>query len=454
MSLQNVSVFGLGYVGLCTAVSFAQKGIKTIGVDVDVERVDMINGGKAPIFEQGLEAALRSSISQGAFHCITDPREAVIDSGISFIAVGTPSRADGSIDLQYIESVSEAIGEALKEKRGFHLIVVKSTVVPGTTQNTVKPRLESHSEKRCGLDFGLCTNPEFLQEGNALQGTLNPDRIVIGEHDEKSGNTLEELYQRFHGKEMPPILRTNLTNAEMIKYANNAFLATKISFINMIANICEKTDEADVTVVANGIGLDHRISHHFLEAGLGYGGSCFPKDVKALIAYSKEIKYEPRLLESVEQVNQLQPLKVVDLAKKFLGDIKHKKVAILGLSFKPDTDDMREAVSIKIINKLLQEEADIFAYDPAAKENAEKIFGKTITYATSMQECIRKADCCIIVTEWDEFKTLKPKDLESMRTPILIDGRRISDPNKFRGKKIKYAAIGLGPTLTGSSIDG
>ena len=445
MSQCTVSVFGLGYVGLCTAVSFAQKGINTIGVDIEEEKVKMINQGKAPIFEHGLETALQSSLSQGAFHCTVDPREAILGSDISIIAVGTPSRPDGSIDLQYIQSVSEIIGAVLKEKATYHLIVDKSTVVPGTTLNVIKPLLESCSGKTCGINFGLCTNPEFLQEGNALKGTLNPDRIVIGEYDPLSGKTLEELYRRFHGQEMPPVLKTNLTNAELIKYANNAFLATKISFINMIANICEKTTEADVTVVARGIGLDHRISPHFLEAGLGYGGSCFPKDVKALIAYSNEIHCEPRLLESVEQLNQLQPLKVVDQAKKFLGGLKHKRVALLGLSFKPGTDDMREAVSIKIIQKLLQEQADIAAYDPAAKDNAEKIFGKTITYAPSMQECIRDADCCIIVTEWDEFKSLAPDDLDSMRTRILIDGRRISDPKKFRGKT-KYAAIGLGPS--------
>ena len=270
---------------------------------------------------------------------------------------------------------------------------------------------------------------------------MNPDRIIIGEHDKRSGDRLEEFYRRFHGKEAPPIIRTNLSNAEMIKYANNAFLATKISFINTIANICEKTPEADVTVVAKGIGLDRRISPRFLNAGLGYGGSCFPKDVGALIAYSKGVGYKPQLLEAVEEVNHLQPLRAIGMLKDFVGDINGKRFAILGLAFKPGTDDMREAVSIKIIEKLLGEGAEVSAYDPQAKENAKKIFGERITYASSMPSCLRGADGCVIVTEWDEFEMLKPEDLNDMRIAILVDGRRISDSEKFRGEVLSLIHI-------------
>ena len=444
MSSRNISIFGLGYVGLCTAVSFGQKGIKTIGVDVDTIKVKNLSEGKAPIIEEGLEEALHSTLAKGTFHVTTDPRQAVGESDTSFITVGTPSRPDGSIDLQYVKFVSKAIGEALKEKEDYHLIVMKSTVVPGTSLNLVKPQLEKHSGKRCSQGFGLCMNPEFLQEGSALRDAMNPDRIIIGEHDKRSGDILEEFYRRLHGKETPPIIRTNLSNAEMIKYANNAFLATKISFINTIANICNKTPEADVTVVAKGIGLDHRISPRFLNAGLGYGGSCFPKDVEALIAYSKGLGYKPQLLEATEEVNHLQPLRAVGMLKDLVGDVKGKRFAILGLAFKPGTDDMREAVSIKIIEKLLGEGAEVSAYDPQAKENAKKIFGERITYASSMPSCLRGADGCVIVTEWNEFEMLKPEDLNDMRIAILVDGRRISDSEKFRGEVI-YAAIGLGP---------
>ncbi len=444
MSSRNLSIFGLGYVGLCTAVSFGQKGIKTIGVDIDTIKVKNLSEGRAQIIEEGLEEALQLTLAKGTFQVTTDSRQAVLESGTSFITVGTPNRPDGSIDLKYVKSVSKAIGEALKEKDDYHLIVIKSTVVPGTSLNLVKPQLEKHSGKKCGQGFGLCMSPEFLREGNALIDTLSPDRIIIGEHDKRSGDSLEDLYRRFHGNEIPPIIRTNLINAELIKYANNAFLAAKISFINTMANICEKTPEADVTVVAKGIGLDRRISPLFLNAGLGYGGSCFPKDVEALIAYSKGVGYEPLFLEASEEANHAQPLRAVEILKNLVGDIKGKRFAILGLAFKSGTDDMREAVSIKIIEKLLEEGAEVSAYDPQAKENTKKILGERVTYAPSMSSCLKGADGCVIVTEWDEFKMLKPEDLNEMRIPILVDGRRISDPEKFRGEVI-YAAIGLGP---------
>jgi len=305
---------------------------------------------------------------------VLDREEAVLNTEITFIAVATPNKPNGSIDLGHIESSSSEIGQALQKKETYHLVVVKSTVVPGTTENVVKPAIEKLSGRRCGIDFGLCMNPEFLREGSALHDTLHPDRIIIGEHDQKSGDSLEALYRDFHGEEMPPLIITNLPTAELIKYANNAFLATKISFINQIANICEKIPGADVTVVAKGIGLDKRIGPLFLNAGWGYGGSCLPKDVKALIAFSEGLGYNPALFNAVEDVNNIQPYRAVELAKKHLGDLKGRRIAILGLAFKPNTDDMREAVSIKIINQLLEEGANIVAYDPAAINNAKGIF--------------------------------------------------------------------------------
>ena len=439
-----VSIFGLGWVGLCTAVSLVQKGIDTICVDIDKRKIEMIQEGKPPFFEPGLETALIEISSSKNFRLTTNTVWALKRSSISFITVGTPSKPEGGIDLRFVEAVSRDIGRALKTKSNYHLVVVKSTVVPGTTENLVKPILMQQSHKRCGPDFGLCLNPEFLKEGSAMHDTLNPDRIIIGEYDNRSGSTLENFYQKFHGEEIPPVLRTNLTNAELIKYAGNAFLAVKISFINTIANICEKIPGADVATIAQGMGLDKRISHLFLRAGLGYGGSCLPKDLKALILYSKEKGYKPKLLESIEQANDIQPLRAIEIAERLLGTVRDKWIAILGLAFKPDTDDMREAVSIKIINKLLQKGAEVSVYDPVAIGNAEKIFGEKINYANSREECLKKTDCCIIVTEWDEFKSLTPEELErNMRTPILIDGRRIIDPSTFQDK-VKYAAIGLG----------
>lgn len=441
----SVSVVGTGYVGLCTAVGFASKGYRVITSTHDAEKAAKINKGIAPFYEPYLQELLKKTVEDGYLQCLLNqPEQAVLETDMTFIAVGTPSRSDGSIDLQHIERSSHEIGEALGKKDTYHVVVVKSTVVPGTTQNIVKPILEKQSGKHCGSDFGLCMNPEFLREGSALEDTFNPDRLVIGEHNKKSGDTLESLFKEFFGEKAPPTLRTNLSTAELIKYANNAFLATKVSFINTIADICEKTFDADVTVVAKGIGLDKRIGLLFLNAGLGYGGSCFPKDVKALIAYSKNLGYKPELLEVVENINATQPQKAVQLCKSFLGDLKGKNIAILGLSFKPDTDDMREARSIPIINQLLNEGANITAYDPTAIPTAKTIFVNEIEYASSVIECLKNADCCILVTEWDEFKKLKPEDfIQHMNQPILIDGRRIYNPEEF-SKKIKFAAIGLG----------
>jgi UDPglucose 6-dehydrogenase len=365
------------------------------------------------------------------------------ETDVTFVSVGTPSRSDGSIDLQYIEAVSRDIGKALGKKSGYHVVVIKSTVIPGTTQNIVKAILERESGKRCGIDFGLCMNPEFLRQGSAFYDTFHADRVVIGEFDKKSGDVLEGLYRDFYGEVVPPIIRTTLSTAELIKYASNSMLATKISFINTIANICDKIPGADVKAVAAAVGLDKRIGPLFLDAGLGYGGSCFPKDVKALIACSKAAGYTPDILESVEDLNQKQPLKAVEKCKRYLGNLEGKEIAILGLAFKPNTDDMREARVIPIINELLNQGAIVRAYDPVAIPMAKSIFKNKIDYASSATECLKNADCCILVTEWAEFKNLTAEDyLKYMKQPILVDGRRVYDAEKFRGK-MAYSAIGL-----------
>jgi UDPglucose 6-dehydrogenase len=440
---KSISIVGTGYVGLCTAVGFASRGYKVVASTHDPEKAELINKGIPPFFEYGLEEMLQKVVKKGYLKCVLDREEAVLNTGITIISVSTPSQPDGSIDLRFIESSAREIGEALNKKDAYHLVVVKSTVVPGTTENMVKPSVEESSGKRCGVDFGLCMNPEFLREGSALYDTLHPDRVIIGEHDEKSGDVLESLYRDFLGEEMPPMIRTNLPTAELIKYANNAFLATKISFINTVANICEKIPGADVTVIAEGVGLDKRISPLFLRAGLGYGGSCFPKDVKALVAFSKSLGYSPVFFNAVEDVNNVQPYQAVRLAKKLTGDLAGKRVAVLGLAFKPDTDDMREAVSIRVINELLEEGASVVAYDPKAVVNARYVFGDKIEYAKSSVECLEDADCCIVVTEWDEFKQLGPEVfIEHMKSPLVIDGRRIYDPQKF-SRRLKFAAIGL-----------
>jgi len=445
MNKPKISVIGVGYVGLCTAVGFASKGYSVICSDIEADKIAKIQEGIPPFHEPGLPKMLNDTIGKKKLACLTNQtQEAVLQTDITYITVGTPSKTDGSIDLQFIEVVSREIGEALSKKSSYHLVVVKSTVIPGTTQNTVKAILEQESKKTCGKDFGLCMNPEFLRQGCAFEDTQNADRVVIGSYDQKSGDTLEALYSQFYQPKVPPIIRTGLATAELIKYASNSMLATKISFINTIANICEKIPGADVKQVATAMGLDKRIGPLFLDAGLGYGGSCFPKDVKALIACSRDFGYEPELLESVENVNHTQPLKAVELCKQQLGKLKGKKIAILGLAFKPETDDMREARVIPIINQLLKEGAQITAYDPVAMNTAKSIFQSSINYATTAVECLKNADCVILVTEWSEFKKLKPEDfLGNMDQPILIDGRRIYDPEIF-SMRLRYSAIGLG----------
>jgi UDPglucose 6-dehydrogenase len=445
--MRKLSFVGLGPVGLCTAVCFAAKGYKVTASEIDKTKATQIKKGKLPFYEQNLKEMLQKAINSENLKIVTNNEEAVLKSDITFITVGTPTKVDGSINLTYVINASKDVGKALKKKKETHLIAVKSTVTPGTTLNVVKLILEKYSGKKCGKDFLLCFNPEFLSEGNAIRGTLNPDYIAIGGYNKKSTEALENLYKEFHKENLPPIIDTNIPTAELIKYANNTFLAAKISLINTIANICEKTPDADVTKVAEAIGKDHRINPHFLNAGLGWGGSCFPKDLKAFIAYSKKLGYSPALIEATYQVNQDQIRFTLQKAKKELKALKGKRIAILGLAFKPNTDDIREARSIKIISTLLKQGATITAYDPMATSNTRKILRGKIRYASSAIKCLKNADCAILVTEWEEFKKLEPEDfIQNMRKPILIDGRRIYNSEKF-SKKLRYIAIGLGEPL-------
>jgi len=444
MREKAVSFFGLGYVGLTTAVCFASRGFKVLCFDVDEGKVKAVNSGRASFYEPMLEELLRKTIDGGLLRATVNPVESVLNSGVTFVTVGTPSREDGSIDLKYVEEASRMIGEALHHKDEWHLLVVKSTVTPTASERVVKRIIEEKSGKHCGPDFGLCVNPEFLREGNAVEDTFKPDRIVIGGSDKRSGDMLEELYKKFYGENIPPIIRTTPVNAELIKYANNAFLATKISFINTIANLCQKLPGADVEAIAEGIGLDRRIGSLFLKAGIGWGGSCFLKDLKALLNFSLKNEVELPVVEATLRVNETQPYKIVELAKEVVGSLENRRISVLGLSFKPGTDDMRYAVSVKVVSRLLGEGAKVFAYDPNAMSNARKIFGESVEYADSIEECLKGSECALIVTEWNEFKNLKPEDFTRlMKIPAVVDGRRIYNPETY-SKKLRFKAIGLG----------
>ncbi|VVB87718.1 UDP-glucose 6-dehydrogenase AglM [uncultured archaeon] len=417
----RISVIGTGYVGTVSAACFAELGHEVVCVDIDRAKINQINSGVPPIYEEGLSELLRKHAGK-RLSATSDYDNAVKRTDISFICVGTPSDSSGNIDLSIVKAASASLGEALKKKKDYHVIVVKSTVVPETTEKVVLPIIERHSGKTT-KDFGIAMNPEFLREGKAVHDFMHPDKIVVGSLDTKSGDIVASLYSGIECE----ITRTNPRTAEMIKYANNSFLATKISFSNEIGNICKELG-INTYQVMSAVGRDFRIGPHFLNAGAGFGGSCFPKDVKALIGKAKEIGYEPLLLNSVIAVNEGQPLRMVKLLKNKLGNLKGKKVAVLVLAFKNDTDDIRESRSIPVIKELLDNGAKVSAYDPMANENMRKLFGG-IEYYKSATDALRGADACLIMTEWDEFKSLD-KEFEVMKQNIIIDGRHMLTPKK------------------------
>lgn len=438
----SVSIVGMGYVGLCTAATFASRGITTRGVDVDQERIRQISQGRAPIHEPRLEGMLKVAVKRKLLKVSTETSD-IADSTTTFLTVGTPSRTDGSIDLTFVRLATEQIAKTLAQKEDYHLVVVKSTVVPGTTNGIVRPILEAYSHKKAGQEIGLAANPEFLKEGTAIDDALNPDKIIIGANDEKSRDHLTRLYKDFYRRKLPPILVMVPEAAELVKYASNAFLATKISFINTIASVCQRTPGVDVNQIAEAIGHDPRIGPLFLKAGPGYGGSCFHKDLQAIIHYAKEKGFDAVLLRATEETNENQAEQVVELAQKILGTLGQKRIAILGLSFKKDTDDIREAASIRVINKLHEKGAEIVAYDPMAVRNTKKSLPYRIDFAQDSRSALEGADCAVIMTEWDEFKRLREKDFKAlMRNANIVDARRIFQPSDFEHSN--YQGIGIG----------
>jgi UDPglucose 6-dehydrogenase len=419
MIFMRISIIGTGYVGTVTGACFAHLGNDVICVDVDSKRVESMNKGVPPIYEEGLEQLLKTHAGKG-LKATLDYDEAIANTDISFICVPTPTDDGGKIDLRFIREASKSIGQRLKNKKQYHVVVVKSTVVPQTTQSVVTPILEEYSGKKAGRDFGVGMNPEFLREGKAVHDFQHPDRIVIGGDDPKAQAVIRGLYAGY----TCPILMVDTRTAEMIKYVSNSFLATKISFSNEVGNICKRLG-IDTYKVMEGVGLDARISPSFLNSGLGFGGSCFPKDVKALIGKASEVDYEPLLLKTVLKVNDAQPGMLLAILKKHVPDLKGKRIAVLGLAFKNDTDDIRESRAIPLIGSLLSEGASIAAYDPMAAENMKRVY-PVIEYDKTADEALKNADACIIATEWDEFKKLNGQ-FATMKKRVVIDGRKMID---------------------------
>jgi len=446
----KISVIGTGYVGLVSGVCLAELGHAVVCVDVDSGKVDQINRGQSPIYEPGLEDLLTKHIGKN-FSAATDLRSAVIETGLSLVTVGTPYRGD-KIDLTYIRKVSQEIGAALRVKEEYHVVAVKSTVVPGTTDQVVLPILENASGKKAGPDFGLGMNPEFLREGEAVSDFMTPDRIVIGAIDEKSLNALETLYSCFPEVEK---VRTNTKTAEMIKYTSNCLLATLISFSNEIANLCSAMKSGvDVVDVMRAVHLDKRISPvlpaggritpgitQFIEAGCGFGGSCFPKDVRALISYGEEQGQSMNLMKEVIRINEQQPGQILRMIDAVFPDLRNIRIGILGLAFKPGTDDIRESPALSVVLQLLAKGAAIKTFDPVATENAQKFFSdERIMYCNSMQQAVEGTDAVVLMTRWEEFAKLPELLKEIVPQPIVIDGRRMLEKSRIK----TYLGIGLG----------
>ena len=438
-SKPRISIIGLGFVGLSIAVTNAKNGFETIGVDIDNKKINNLKKGIPSFYEPRLQNFLEDALKSNLLKFTTDLKEALLNSNLSFLCVGTPPAKDGKIDLTSIKEASKKIHQILKSKKKHHLLVVKSTVAPQTNQNVIIPMFKDLID-RGSLD--IVSNPEFLREGSAIDDVLSPHLIVIGEYDKKSGKGLENYYNQFY-KTLPEVIHTDITSAELIKYANNTFLATKISFINSLANICQNLPGTDVNTIAKAIGKDPRIGPLFLQAGPGFGGSCLPKDLSALINFSNKFERTNELFKAVLSVNQNQPVKVLELLKEFNILKKNKTISILGLAFKKDTDDIRAAVSIEITKLLLKKGLKIKVYDPMAMDNFRELFKEKISYCSSIDECLRDSDCCFVLTEWDSFKKINPEKFKKlMKTPNVIDARRILNPKKF--KDINFKAVGLG----------
>ena len=436
----KVAIVGSGYVGLVTGTCFAEVGIDVMCVDIDKQKIENLKNGIIHIFEPGLEEMVHRNMKKGRLQFTTSIAEALEDCEVLFTAVGTPPDKDGSADLQYVLSVARDCGKHLKD---YLLIVTKSTVPVGTAQK-VKLALQEELDKRgVSIGFDVASNPEFLKEGAAIDDFLKPDRIVVGLDSPRAEELMKSLYKPFtlNGH---PIIFMDITSAEITKYAANSMLATKISFMNDIANLCEIVG-ADINMVRKGIGSDSRIGTKFIYPGIGYGGSCFPKDVKALISTAEGFDYELRVLKAVEAVNQDQKAVLFKkLLKYYNGDIKGKTVALWGLSFKPQTDDMRDAPSLVIIKKLLEAGAHVKAYDPVAMNEAKHRLGDKIVYSEDQYEALIDADCLMLITEWPEFKFPNFNIVSKLlNEPVIFDGRNIYEPAEMKRKGFNYFCIGI-----------
>lgn len=436
----KIVVVGTGYVGLVTGTCFAEVGVDVTCVDIDLKKIENLHKGIMPIYEPGLEEMVLRNVDKGRLHFSTSLADSIKGADVAFIAVGTPPGEDGSADLKYVLAVAREIGENMQD---YLVVVTKSTVPVGTAKKVSQAVKEALEKRGANIAYDVASNPEFLKEGAAIDDFLKPDRIVIGIDSQRAEDIMKKLYKPFllNGH---PILFMDIPSAEMTKYAANSMLATKISFMNDIANLCELVG-ADVNLVRKGIGSDNRIGNKFIYPGVGYGGSCFPKDVKALIRTAKEKGYSMRVLDAVESVNEDQKSVLFNkINKHFNGDIKGKTFAMWGLSFKPKTDDMREAPSLVIIEKLLEAGAKVKAYDPVAMKEAKHIIGDIIEYTNDPDEALIDADALLLITEWPEFRLPNFKVMTKLlKNQVIFDGRNIYDAKELKDLGFTYYGIGI-----------
>jgi len=433
----KIGIIGLGFVGLSLASVLASKNYKVVGIYIDKKKCQVISNGVPPFFEPDLEKTLKIGLKKGLK--ISNDYSLISDCDCIFVTVGTPQKSDGSIELRMMKKAIETIGKNLYENNRNPTIFIKSTVIPGTIKNKILPILEKKSKKKDGKEFGLISNPEFLQESNAINDTKFPHAVVLGGDQTKYMKKAKEFFTKLHPK--TSIIITNHQTAEMIKYANNSFLATKISFINQLSNICQNIPGANIDDIAKTIGLDPRIGKLFLNAGPGYGGSCLPKDMKALINFSNKTGVKPTLLNAVEEINVNQINQIISILKKELGNLSAKKITILGTAFKPNTDDIRDSIAVELIKKLLRKKSKIMIHDPKAIKNTKKIFGNKISYSQSIQDTLDESHCAIIMTHWKQYEKLNNHKIKNMRKKFVIDCRRILVKKKLNAN---YYAIGIG----------
>ena len=433
----KISVFGAGYVGLVTGTCLSELGNNVIIVDIDKKRVDNLNEGIIPIYEPGLSEMIKSNVKENRLNFTLDAKDAIQNSDVVFIAVGTPDRGDGKTDLSYVLGVAKTIGQNINSYK----VVIDKSTVPVGTGDLVKQEIKDNMEG--DFEFDIVSNPEFLKEGSALRDFMAPDRVVIGCETEKAKEILNELYSGVIRVDRP-IFFTDVKSAEIIKYSSNAMLACRISFMNQLSHLSELVG-ADIKDIATGMGMDKRIGSRFLQAGVGYGGSCFPKDVKSLANTMKEKGLDASLMDCIDEVNEIQKISILPKIKSLISDFNNKKIGVWGLAFKPKTDDMREAPSIPIINQLIEWGANISAFDPKAQENSKELLKGDIDFVEDPMDCVKDAEALIVLTEWDEFRNPNWDKIKTLMSgKLIVDGRNIYTPKTLKEKGFDFIGVGRG----------